>query len=137
MVCALVFLMTLPRKTRRFRHKLLILHYFLMTPLALVFLTAALGIGRRHFGEWADLKKLIRQYSDVVAAEIEKGEDPRQVAALQVKLLTPTPTFKFTSLREPVRLEVMQTEPPYVGVDFGNGANAVFDPRTMICKYSD
>jgi hypothetical protein len=26
---------------------------------------------------------------------------------------------------------------PYVGVDFGGGANALFDPRTMICTYSD
>ena len=26
---------------------------------------------------------------------------------------------------------------PYVGVDFGGGANAFFDPRTMICTYSD
>jgi len=29
------------------------------------------------------------------------------------------------------------TVPPYVGVDFGHGANAVFDPPTMWCIYSD
>ncbi len=26
---------------------------------------------------------------------------------------------------------------PYVGVDFGSGSHALFDPRTMICSYAD
>jgi MFS family permease len=132
-----VLLMTFPRRMRRLRRKLLILVSALMTPFAVLFLGTALGICSRNFGEWADLKALIRQYSDLVAAEIEKGEDPRQMAFLELKLLSPTPAFKFRSLKEPVRLKIMQTHPPYVGVDFGNGANAVFDPQTMICSYSD
>jgi hypothetical protein len=32
---------------------------------------------------------------------------------------------------------MMQTIPPYVGVSFGEGRNAVFDLTTMICTYSD
>lgn len=133
----MVFLMTHSGRARRFRRKLLILFSALMIPFAIVFMGAVLGISRRHFGEWADLKAMIQEHSDIVAAEIERGEDPRQVAFLQMKLLSPAPTFKFSSLREPVRLEIMRTEPPYVGVDFGHGANAVFDPQTMICTYSD
>ncbi len=135
--CSVVFLMTLPSKARRFRRKLLSLLFVFMIPCAILFAGAALGISSRHFGEWADLKALIRQYSDRVVAEIEKGGDPRQVAALQLKLLSPAPAFKFKALKEPVYLKIMQTEPPYVGVDFGDGANAVFDPKTMICIYSD
>jgi hypothetical protein len=135
--CCMVFLVTHPGKTRRFRRKLLIVCSALMTPFAIIFLGAVLGIGRRHFGEWAELKATIQKHSDIVAAEIERGEDPRQVAFLEMKLLSPAPTFKFRALREPVRLKIMQTKPPYVGVDFGHGANAVFDPQTMICTYSD
>jgi hypothetical protein len=108
-----------------------------MAPCAIALVAAGLGISRRHSGEWAGLKALIREYSNRVAAEIENGEDPNQLAALEMKLLTPAPTFKFKSLPEPVRLKVMQASPPYVGVDFGNGANAVFDPVTMICTYAD
>lgn len=136
-VCSLVFLVTLSEKTSRLRRTLLIWLSVSMTPFAVILFGAAVGISKRHFGEWARLKSLLQQYSSLVAAEIEKGEDPRQAAALQLKLLSPSPTFKFKALSEPVRLEIMQTEPPYVGVDFGNGAHAVFDPQTMICTYSD
>jgi len=60
-----------------------------------------------------------------------------QLPAIEARLLDPPPTFQFAALQEPVKLRIMQTTPPYVGVDFGNGANAVFDPHTMICIYSD
>jgi hypothetical protein len=56
---------------------------------------------------------------------------------IQEKLFTPSPTFQFEGTRQPVRLRMMQTVPPYVGVDSGSGANAVFDPTTMVCIYSD
>lgn len=137
LVWGIVFLLTLPGRLRRYRRKLSISVLLLMVPVVVSLLIVALGISRRSFGEWAELKRLIQVYSQRVASAVEAGEDPRQLAALEMKLLSPTPTFKFKALREPVRLRLMKTIPPYVGVDFGEGANAVFDPVTMICTYAD
>lgn len=134
---ALTFAVTLSGRLRRYRRKMNISVTLLMIPLAVSLLIAGLCISRRSFGEWAELKKLIQDYSQRVSSEVEAGQDPQQLAALELKLLSPAPTFKFKALREPVRLRLIQTTPPYVGVDFGDGANAVFDPVTMICTYSD
>jgi hypothetical protein len=32
---------------------------------------------------------------------------------------------------------MMTSLAPYVGVDFGEGQDAVFDPDTMLCTYAD
>ena len=37
----------------------------------------------------------------------------------------------------PVHLRMAHGIYPYVGVDFGEGRNAFFNPNTMVCKYSD
>lgn len=97
---------------------------------------ASVGIAHRHLGEWADLKALLRTYADRIEKEVEKrGSD--HLAEIGHEVLTPQPHFKFAAFRDPVRLRVLSTEYPYVGVDFGEGAHAVFDPMTMICTYSD
>jgi hypothetical protein len=57
--------------------------------------------------------------------------------AVKSRLLTRQPTFASRGFREPLKIRMMQTIPPYVGVDFGEGRNAVFDLTTMICTYSD
>jgi hypothetical protein len=101
---------------------------------------AAVDVGSRHFGQWAQLKELLGRYSNLVAAEAKGPEGrltPEQYRDIQARLLTPAPTFQFAGTQEPVRLRMMMTIPPYVGVDFGHGANAVFDLRTMWCIYSD
>jgi hypothetical protein len=89
---------------------------------------AAVAVGSRHVGQWSQLKDLIGRYARLVAAEA-KGADGRltegQYQDVQVRLLTPAPTFQFAGTQEPVRLRMMMTVPPYVGVDFGHGANAV------------
>lgn len=118
-----------------------------MFALAVPTIVAALAIGvsitevgSRHFGEWAQLKALIRDYSARVAKRAESADGRLTSAgyeALQQELLTPAPTFHFRGSRQPVRLRMMMTVWPYVGVDFGEGANAVFNPVTMVCIYSD
>lgn len=101
-----------------------------------VFMVSTFGILRRHFGEWAQLRALLIEYSEKVErAHEERGSG--SLAAIEMDILASAPEFKFRELRDPVRLRIMQTTPPYVGVDFGEGANAVFDPKTMICLYSD
>jgi len=137
MLGALFFLLTIHKTWRRFRRPSLRLISALMGLLAIPLGFATLGIGRRHFGEWAELKASIRHYSELVAMEVARSGSADQLPAVQARFFDPPPTFKFSALREPVKFRIMQTTPPYVGVDFGNGANAVFDPRTMICVYSD
>ena len=100
----------------------------------------AVSVGARHFGEWAQLKSLIRRYSTRVAERAGPANyrlSPSQYHAIQSELLTPAPTFQFSGTHTAVRLRMMMTVWPYVGVDFGSGANAVFNPVTMICIYSD
>lgn len=134
---SLMLLITYPKALRRFRRSSLRWIFGAIAVLVIPLAFAAFGIGRRNFGEWAELKGLISRYSSLVAAEIERSGGATQLAALETRLLTPSPTFHFKGYPEPVHLRIMQTTPPYVGVDFGHGANAVFDPRTMVCIYAD
>lgn len=133
----LIFVATYPKALRRFRRSSLRWISWSLAVLAIPLAFATFGIGRRHVGEWAELKALISHYSGLVAAEVERGGGTTQLPALEMRLLNPPPTFQFEGYPGPVQIRIMQTTPPYVGVDFGNGANAVFDPRTMVCIYAD
>lgn len=134
---ALAFLGTISNVSWRFRRPMLRIALGLTCLLVIPLVISIVGISRRHFGEWAQLKALIRHYSEIVGHEVERNGNPSRLRAIEAQLLTPPPTFQFAALQEPVRLRIMQTTPPYVGVDFGGGANAVFDPLTMICVYAD
>ena len=97
-------------------------------------------VGARHFGEWAELKALLQHYSAQVSQRVRTADGylpPDEYRAVQESLLTPAPTFQFRGTSEPVQLRMMMSVWPYVGVDFGHGANAVFNPTTMVCIYSD
>lgn len=97
-------------------------------------------IGTRHFGDWAKLKAELRRTASVTKgfakgpdgiltdAEFDKAEEA--IAAM-------SPRFQFKGTSEPVTIRVVTKGWPYVGVDFGDGANAWFDLNTMICTYSD
>lgn len=60
-VCGLVFLVTLSEKTSKLRRTLLIWLSVSMTPFAVILFGAAVGISKRHFGEWARLKSLLQR----------------------------------------------------------------------------
>jgi hypothetical protein len=49
----------------------------------------------------------------------------------------PTPVVLQLPGWGPVQLRMAHGIPPYVGIDFGDGGHALFDPVTMLCTYSD
>jgi hypothetical protein len=97
-------------------------------------------VGRRHFGEWRQLKSMIRQGEAKVLELVQRegGMLSREEVQLARAWFLEHPVyFKFEDLPQPVQVRVMSSLPPYVGVDFGGGNNALFDPDTMICTFSD
>jgi hypothetical protein len=115
----------------------------LAVPLLPGFASATLATGAissRHFGEWRELRALLARHSDVVSREARDRGRPstrEEHEALRRRILTPEPTFVSRGFREPLTIRMMRRGPPYVGVDFGGGRNAIFDLTTMICTYSD
>jgi hypothetical protein len=106
----------------------------------LLFLPAAVVIGHRHVGQWANVRELLLHYNAEVASNLGGRRDiPMQdYAQLDRKLFGGEPvTYSFRGLARPVRLRLMSAAPPYVGLDFGGGANAILEPVTMLCIYSD
>ncbi len=89
-------------------------------------------IANRHFGEWRQLSSQLRLSRDLAQAAADEGR-----SVLAVELPPQLSEFRFSGLRDPVRIRIMSAREPYVGVDFGGGANAMFDLVTMRCVYSD
>src|SRR5207248_845713 len=98
-------------------------------PMCFVLYSGGSILGRR-FGEWRELHVLLTEYSRKVSTLVpDKSRllTEGEYRALDVMLLTPRPTFRSRGFEEPLRIRMMQTYPPFVGVDFGKGRNAVFD----------
>jgi len=98
-------------------------------------------VGRRHFGEWAGLQRLLRE-NEIHALSLIGRKGGGQFSASEFEMarswFEEHPVyFKFRAMRDPVKVRMMSTQAPFVGVDFGDGQNAVFDLRTMICTYAD
>ncbi|RKH49734.1 hypothetical protein D7Y23_15790 [Corallococcus sp. AB050B] len=97
-------------------------------------------IAGRHWGEWAHLKALLQDNEARVRAFSSRADgalSEEEYARAKAWLEQQSATFRFTSEPEPVRIHMRRTVPPYLGVDFGQGQNAVFEPVTMFCIYSD
>lgn len=114
----------------------------LLLPLLIGSTSAILGVAGivpRHFGEWGGLKAALATYGNQVA-QLSSSRDghltPEEFERAEHLFSTPV-TYRFSDLDRSVTLRPMRTVPPFVGVDFGGGANAVFDPVTMRCVYSD
>ena len=104
------------------------------------FVIISLNIGKRHFGQWGKLKNVIRLYSEQVTTVTDlpgRQLTTEQFECAKLKFFTKPVLFTFRTPDKTVEIRMMQTTYPYVGVDFGDGANAVFDPKTMFCVYSD
>lgn len=100
----------------------------------------AAEVGKRQFGEWSELKRILRQ-SEARALQLAGREggrltEPEYEKARSWFQENPV-SFKFQGMPHPVSVRMMSSLAPYVGVDFGDGKNAVFDPGTMICTYAD
>ncbi|CAM3347063.1 hypothetical protein G4177_34100 [Corallococcus sp. ZKHCc1 1396] len=97
-------------------------------------------VGKRHFGEWRQLKAMIRQGEARVLERVQREGgvlSSEEVELARDGLKAHPMYFKFEGMPHPVQVRVMSPLPPYVGVDFGGGDNAMFDPDTMICTFSD
>ncbi|WP_147446606.1 hypothetical protein [Corallococcus sp. CA047B] len=112
-----------------------------LTVLSLLALSPTVAqVGGRHFGEWRRLKSLLRENEARVQQMIGRTEgslSEEESALVRAWFLEHPVSLRFESEPEPVRIRLMHSTPPYVGVDFGRGRNAVFDPVTMLCLYSD
>jgi len=102
-------------------------------------LIAGAGVGYRQTEAWRPVREAIVLYGDEVAADIGNRNivlSSEQLAAMREKYL-PQPLPVNLPGWGTVRIRMAHGNYPYVGVDFGEGRNAQFDPRTMLCIYSD
>lgn len=107
---------------------------------ALIMLFASAGgILERHDARWAAVRDGIRQYGDAIAKAA--GSKDRVLTEQEFRRFhdqfMPQPVPVILRGYGTVHLRMAHGVYPYIGVDFGGGANALFDPRTMICTYSD
>jgi hypothetical protein len=95
-------------------------------------------IGYRHLGAWREVRDAIRHYDAAIARDAHPGVlTELEFSTLRAKHVPrPIPLY-FPGSQRPVYLRMAHGTPPYVGIDFGGGANAAFDPVTMVCTYSD
>ncbi|RKH24687.1 hypothetical protein D7Y15_29320 [Corallococcus sp. AB030] len=117
---------------------------WVMLPLTLVSFLVLLPvfgqIAGRHWGEWGRLKALLQDNEARVRAFSSRADgvlSEEEYARAKAWWLDQPATFRFETEPEPVRIHLRRTNPPYLVVDFGEGQNAVFDPVTMHCIYSD
>jgi hypothetical protein len=106
---------------------------------AILFIASAAGILERHDSRWREIRNGIRQYGDAIAAAT--GDKNRVLTHDEFRRFhdrfMPQPIPIVLRGYGVVHLRMAHGVYPYVGVDFGGGANALFDPRTMFCTYSD
>jgi hypothetical protein len=112
----------------------------LCSALALVmFIGSAAGILERHDARWRAIRNGIREYGDLIA--VAAGDKNRVLTEEEFRRFherfLPQPLPLALPGYGTVHLRMAHGVYPYIGVDFGGGANALFDPRTMFCTYSD
>ncbi|NNB86332.1 hypothetical protein [Corallococcus exiguus] len=112
-----------------------------LTLLSFLAMSPALAeVAGRHWGEWGRLKTMLQDNEPRVRAFSSRADgvlSNEEYERAKVWLQEQHVAFRFKTEPEPVRIRLMMTVPPYLGVDFGQGQNAVFDPVTMLCIYSD
>jgi hypothetical protein len=98
----------------------------------------------RKVGQWTDLRAmLLDKSSEIESARNEMGlpvDRPlsrNEVELLEERLFTPRPGFEFYFPSKAVTLRILSAEPPYVGVDYGEGRNCTFDLDSMVATYCD
>ena len=92
----------------------------------------------RRVGPWSDLRGLLL----AKATQVEKAREAlgvpadrplslTEVKTIDERVLTPRPTFIFPLVNQTVEVRLMSGTYPYVGVDYGNGRNCIFDLESM------
>lgn len=102
-------------------------------------LISGAAIGYRHTAAWQQVRATIVRYGDDVAADVGDRNlvlSREQFDAMRLKHV-PRPIPVVLSGWGVVHIRMAHAVYPYVGVDFGEGRNAFFEPRSMLCTYSD
>ncbi len=100
------------------------------------------SIAARHLGQWRELRAVLLRAQETVlarSATARAGDQLSDAEYDELKFIFESQPMMFTFEDPPQTVVVrpMQSVRPYIGVEFGNGANAVFEPRTMWCVYAD
>ena len=92
---------------------------------------------KRHTGPWRAFQKKLVAFEAEAQGILQRCDHNRECAVYELDRRYESTTFQFTPEHRPVRLYLRSGEPPLVGVDFGGGANAVFDSTWMITTHLD
>ncbi|NOK22487.1 hypothetical protein [Corallococcus carmarthensis] len=106
----------------------------------LLMLPVLVRVGERQFGDWRQLGNVLRASEAEIRAFVRPRQEmlsDEELALGRAWFQTHPVYFKFKSEELTVRIGLVSAMPPYVGVDFGGGRRAVFEPLTMVCVYSD
>jgi len=103
-------------------------------------LVAVGGVAFRFTGPWDSIRAAVPRYGDEILAASGGSKShvltPEEFTSLKQRFM-PKPVAVQLPGFGVVHLRMAHGIYPYVGVDFGNGMNALFDPSTMYCTYSD
>jgi hypothetical protein len=86
---------------------------------------------------------LLESQARVLAMREQLGIPPEraltraELSSIGTLLPQPLGTFRFPIVQKTAVVRIMQTYPPYVGVDYGGGRNSVFDLSSMRPIYVD
>lgn len=144
LIGALSLLIVLGSRAFRSRIRLVLLRVGITVAILSVAMVVpgAIVVGYRQTSAWAPLRSAIRHYDDLIWTEVrERGSQlplsPQEFETLRSRFIPEPVAISLADGAWTVHLRMAHGIPPYVGVDFGDGASALFDPRTMLCIYSD
>lgn len=115
---------------------------FLVGSGVVVALPGLVVIGHRHTSAWEPVRSAIRHHARVIGEAVREQRLTLPLSnvafeRLRAMYLPNDQVVHLAGWERPVRLRMAHGVPPYVGVDFGGGAYALFDSKTMVCTYSD
>jgi hypothetical protein len=98
----------------------------------------------RRIGPWKDLRGILKQsVSEATRARDRLGLPAnRPLTADEMKLLTgyvrfSRPEYVFPFLKKRVKVRWISSAYPYLGLNYGEGRNCLFDLESMHCIYAD
>jgi len=98
----------------------------------------------RRVGQWKGLRTMLVDKSSEIENVLRQLGVPEgrplsrdDLALLEQRLFTPQPRFDFYLPSRTVTLRLLAAVPPYVGVDYGEGRNCIFDLESMVATYCD
>jgi len=94
-------------------------------------------VTERHTGPWKAFQIKLVDFEGKARQALQRCNQNYDCASDYLDTTYGTTTFQFTSNHRPVRLFIRRRGDRLAVVDFGHGANAVFDSTWMLTVYSD